>query len=105
MQYRSYLQLFSSLFDNALKLKFFCALVAELLPRAYIKGAIRFMDLTFALEINTSFFNCLLRLRVLQVNRWLVPDFLWTNFPVPVFLKRLATERLVFNFGIIPHIY
>jgi hypothetical protein len=39
VQYRPYLQLFSSLFDKALKLKLFCALVAELvrfIVKAYI---------------------------------------------------------------------
>jgi hypothetical protein len=39
------------------------------------------------------------RLVVFLVRIWLAPDFLKTNFPVPVFLKRLAAARLVLIFG------
>jgi len=69
------------------------------------KGIIRLIDLTLDSEISVSFFRTLLRFRVLWLNRWLDPAFLYMNFPVPVFLKRLAAARLVFIFGIIPHLY
>jgi len=48
-----------------------------------------------------SFLMTLLRFRVLEVKIWFDPAFLYMNFPVPVFLKRLAAARLVFIFGII----
>jgi len=47
-------------------------------------------------------FGCLsdrFRLVVFLVRIWLACDFLKTNFPVPVFLKRLAAARLVLIFG------
>jgi hypothetical protein len=47
-------------------------------------------------------FGCLsdlFRLVVFLVKIWLPCDFLKTNLPVPVRLKRLAAARLVFIFG------
>jgi len=69
--------------------------------RNQIKGVIRLIDLTLVSEISFSFLRLLLRFRVLEVKIWLDPAFLYMNFPVPVFLKRLAAARLVFIFGII----
>jgi len=66
-----------------------------------MKGIIRLIDLTLTSEICVSFLRSLLRLRVLEVKRWLDPAFLYMNFPVPVFLKRFAAARLVFIFDII----
>jgi len=67
--------------------------------RRYLFGSSNRISLRSDLAI---IFGCLsdrFRLVVFLVKIWLPCDFLKTNLPVPVRLKRLAAARLVFIFG------
>ena len=70
-----------------------------MLSRCYLFGSSNRISLLSDLAI---IFGCLsdrFRLVVFLVKMWLACDFLKTNLPVPVRLKRLAAARLVFIFG------
>jgi hypothetical protein len=72
--------------------------VAEI-PRRYPLGNSNFISLRSDLAMRCAFLSLLFRLVVFFVRIWLAHDFLYTIFPVPVFLKRLAAARLVFILG------